>query len=75
MAGNDNTDANPGNIFFFTLKDKKLFVSIVTLSAKTIKNYQNVLTKDLKDQFIEINLKQKVRINTQQVNIFSNQTL
>ena len=62
-------------IFFFTLKDKKLFVSIVTLSAKTIKNYQNVLTKDLKDQFIEINLKQKVRINTQQVNIFSNQTL
>ena len=29
---------------------------------ETIKNYQNFLVKDLKDQFIEINIKQKVRI-------------
>ena len=29
---------------------------------ETIKNYQNLLVKDLKDQFIEINIKQKVRI-------------
>ena len=75
MAGNDNTDANPGSIFFLLLKTKSYLFLSSLYQQKTIKNYQNVLTKDLKDQFIEINLKQKVRINTQQVNIFSNQTL
>ena len=28
---------------------------------KPTKNYQNVLAKDLKDQFIRMNLKQKVK--------------
>ena len=43
---------------------------------KTIKNYQNFLAKDLKDQFIGMNIKQKVRINKQtNRDIFSNQTL
>ena len=36
---------------------------------KIIKNYQNLLAKDLKDQFIGINIKQKVRIKIQQMNI------
>ena len=36
---------------------------------KIIKNYQNLLVKDLKDQFIGINIKQKVRIKIQQMNI------
>ena len=32
-AGNDNTDGNPDHTFF-TIKDSKLSVPIVTLSAK-----------------------------------------
>ena len=51
---------------------------MVTLSAKDIqKNYQNFLAADFKDDFIGMNLKQKVRLKIQQmnVNIFSNQTL
>ena len=44
---------------------------------KTIKNYQNFLAKDIKDQFIEINTKQKARLKQQQmtIDIFSNQIL
>ena len=44
---------------------------------ETIKNYRNFLAKDLKDQFIGMNIKQKVRIKLHQTNldIFSNQTL
>ena len=44
---------------------------------ETIKNYQNVLVKDLKDQFIRMNIKPKVRIKIRQMNIgiFSNQFL
>ena len=44
---------------------------------ETIKNYRNFLAKDLKDQFIGMNIKQKVRIKLHQINldIFSNQTL
>ena len=36
---------------------------------RTIKNHQNFLAKDLKDQFIGMNIKQKVRIKIQQMNI------
>ena len=44
---------------------------------ETIKNYQNFYVKDLKDQFIEMSIKQKVRIKIRQMNIdiFSNQIL
>ena len=44
---------------------------------KTIKNYQNFIVKDLKDQFIGMNIRPKVRIKIRQVNtdIFSNQIL
>ena len=44
---------------------------------KTIKNYQNFIVKDLKDQFIGMNVRPKVRIKTRKVNIdiFSNQIL
>ena len=37
---------------------------------KTIKNYENSLAKNLKDQSIGMNIKQKIRID-----VFSNQTL
>ena len=73
-TGNDNANSNPNNIVF-TIKDTKLYVPVVTLSAKdTTKNYQNFIVKDLKDQSIGMNIKQKVRIKIRQMNIdiFSN---
>ena len=59
-------------IFFFYQRNK-----IICPQQKTIKNYQNFLAEDLKDQFIGINIKQKVRINILQMNIdiSMNQTL
>ena len=74
MTGNDNANSNPNNIVF-TIKETKLYVPAVTLSAKdTTKNYQNFIVKDLKDQSIGMNIKQKVRIKIRQMNIdiFSN---
>ena len=49
----------------------------MTYQEKTTKTYQNFLAKDLKDQCIGLNIKQKMRIKTQQMNIdvFSNQSL
>ena len=42
---------------------------------ETIKNYENILAKDLEDQFIGMNTKQKVIIKIQKANldIFSNE--
>ena len=44
---------------------------------KTTENYQNILVKGLKNQFIGMNIEQKVRIKIQHNNkdIYSNQTL
>ena len=44
---------------------------------KIIKNYQNFLEENLKDQFIGVNMKQKGKIKIQQfnINISLNQTL
>ena len=44
---------------------------------RIIKNYQNFLVNDLKDQFVGMNIKEKERIKMQQmdIDIFSNQTL
>ena len=53
-----------------------LFQSALYLK-KTIKNYKNFLAKDLKDQSIGTNIKQKVKMNIQQMNkeIFLDETL
>ena len=52
------------------MKDAKLYVLVVTLSAKNSqKLLENVLAKYLKDQLIGMNIKQKVRIKIQQKNI------
>ena len=71
-SGNDN-DNNSTNIIF-TTKDTKFCVAVVISSNK---NYHDFLVKDLKDQFIGMNIKQKVRIKIQQMNIdiFSSQIL
>ena len=44
---------------------------------EAIKNYQNVLVKNFKDQFITMNIKQNMRTKIQQMNtdIFLNQIL
>ena len=51
-AGVDNVNANSNNIMF-SIKDIKLYFLLSLYQQKIIKNYQNVLKKDLKDQFIE----------------------
>ena len=52
------------------MKDAKLYVLVVTVSAKNSqKLLENVLAKYLKDQLIGMNIKQKVRIKIQQKNI------
>ena len=66
-AGNNNNineNANVNNIIF-NIKGTKLYVPVVTLSARDNQNYQNFLAKDLKDQLIGMNIKQKVRIKLQ----------
>ena len=68
-AGADNANANPNNVIF-TIKDAKLFVPVVNSSPRDNKNYQNFLAKALKDQFIGMHIKQKVRIKKQQMNIY-----
>ena len=65
-TNNNNNNNNNANNFIFIIKDTKLYVAIVTLSAR---DYQNLLAEDLKDQFIEMNIKQKVRIKIQQMNL------
>ena len=44
---------------------------------KIIKSYQNFLANDLKNQFIGMNIKQKLRIKIRQmdIDIYSNQIL
>ena len=64
----ENDDANSTNIIFI-IKDTKLNVPVVTLSAKDNQKYQNFLAKDSKDQCIEMNIKQKLRIKMRQVSI------
>ena len=77
-AGNENAinDHDNANINF-TIKGTKLYVPVVTLSARDNQKYQNFIAKGLKDQFIGTNIKQKVRIKILQMNIdtFSNQVL
>ena len=76
-AGDDNTNDTNSNNIIFTIKDTKLYVPVVTLSARDNQKLSKRLSKDLKDQFIGMNIKQKVKIKIRQMNIdiFSNQIL
>ena len=62
-TGADNRNANSNNIISI-IKDKKLYVLVLTLQSRDNQRHQNFLAKDLKDQFIGMNLKQKVTIET-----------
>ena len=79
-AGADNVNDNDDdNKIVFTIEGTKLYVPVVTLSAKDNQKLLKLLSKrfDLKDQFIGMNIKQKVRTKIRQINldIFSNQNL
>ena len=52
---NNNNNNNNANNIIFTIKDTKLYVSVVTYQQQTIKIYQNFLANDFKDQFIGMN--------------------
>ena len=62
-------------ILFLLSKTQNYMFQLYLYKQKTIKSYQNFLAKDLKVQFIRMNIKQKKRIKIQQMNldIFSNQ--
>ena len=52
-------------------------MTVIALSATKFIKYQNFLVNGLKDQCIGMNMKEKVRIKTQQtsIDIYLNQTL
>ena len=51
MLGNENDNDNEDpSIIVFTIKDTKLYVPVVTLSAKDNQKLSNFLAKDLKDR-------------------------
>ena len=54
-------------ITFSLLSKTKLFVPLVILSAKDNQKLTKLFAKDLKDQCIEINIKQKVTVKVQQI--------
>ena len=60
LAGVENDNAHSNNLIF-TIKDTKLYVPVVIASGKDNQNYQNLLAKDLKDQFIRTNVKRKYK--------------
>ena len=56
-AGADNVNNRDSNNIIFTIKDTKLNVTAVTLSARDNQKVAKLLSKGLKDQFIETNIK------------------
>ena len=55
--GVNKANVNDNNIFI--IKDTNLYVPVITLPAKNNQKYENFLAKDLKDQFIGMNIKKK----------------
>ena len=51
----DNNDS--GNNIIFTMKDTKLYLPVVTLSARDNQRLLKSIKKYWKDQFIEMNIK------------------
>ena len=68
-VGPDNADNIDSKNIIFTIKDTKLYVPVITLLARDNKKLSKILAKDLKDQFIGTNKKQKVRIKIRQMNL------
>ena len=66
-TGNDNlyniVNYNNGNNIILTIKDTKLYVPVVTLSAIDNQKLSNVPSEGCERYFIGMNIKQKVRLN------------
>ena len=78
LSPNDYDNANnndPGNNTILITKTQNYMFLLQLYQQETIKNYQILVAKDFKDQFIGINIKLKVSIKIRQINIdaFSNQ--
>ena len=73
----DNDNDNKANNINFTIKDIKLSVSVVTLSARDNKKLSKLLSKGFERSIYWMSIKQKVRIKIRETNrdIFSNQIL
>ena len=56
-------------ILFSLLKTQKYELFSSLYQQEITKNYRNFLVMDLKDRFIGINIKQNMRIETQEINI------
>ena len=69
-GGNENgSDNNNANNIVFGIKDTELYVPTVTLSARDNQKLSKLLSKELKHQFMGMNIKQKVGIKIGQVNL------
>ena len=73
----DNYNDNIANNVNFTIKDTKLSVPVITLSARDNQKLSKLLSKEFERSIYWTNSKQKVRIKIRQMNrdIFSNQIL
>ena len=70
VTGTDKVNGNnDDNNIIFTIKDTKLYVPVVTLSARGNQNLSKLLSKGLEDQFIGMNIKQIVIIKIRQTNL------
>ena len=76
-AGNENVinDNDNANNILFTIKDTKLYVPVVTVSARGNQKLSKRISKGFERSVYGINIKQKVRIQIRQMNFdtFSNQ--
>ena len=64
----DNVNGNDDDINF-TIKDTTFYVLVVTLSTRINQKLLKLLSMDLKDQFIGMNIKQKMIIKIPQKNL------
>ena len=76
-AGANNDNANSKIILFFLSNTQNYITLLLLYQQKTTKSYENSLAKDLKEQFIGMNKKEKVGMKVRQmsIDIFSIQTL
>ena len=72
-TGSKNDNANLNNIIF-TIKATKLYVPVVTLSAKNNQKLSKLVSKGFERSVYWNDIKQNVRIKTQQtsIDIFQN---
>ena len=76
LAAGTDDDANYNNIIF-TIKDTKIYVSVVTLSANDNSKVSKLLSKGFEASVSGMDIKEKVKrkIQHMNINIFSNRIL